>query len=82
MKSLNLTNIAIGASITACRGTGRHIVALEEDESIFKEVLLAMKKAPPVQAVPEAPAEEFGTLDLDAVHMEPMVFTRNVRPCK
>ena len=41
-----------------------------------------MKKAPPVQAVPEAPAEEFGTLDLDAVHMEPMVFTHNVRPCK
>ena len=41
-----------------------------------------MKKAPPVQAVPEAPVEEFGTLDLDAVHVEPMVFTRNVRPRK
>ena len=41
-----------------------------------------MKKAPPVQVVPEAPAEEFGTLDLDAVHVEPMVFTRNVRPRK
>ena len=41
-----------------------------------------MKKAPPVQAVPEALAEEFGTLDLDAVHVEPMVFTRIVRPRK
>ena len=41
-----------------------------------------MKKAPLVQAVPEAPAKEFGTLDLDAVHVEPMVFTRNVRPHK
>ena len=41
-----------------------------------------MKKAPPVQAVLEAPAEEFGTLDLDVVHVEPMVFTRNVRPRK
>ena len=69
-------------SITACRGTGRHIVALEEDESIFKGVLLPMKKALPVQAVPEAPAEVFGTLDLDAMHVEPMVFTRNIRPSK
>ena len=53
-------------------------MALEEDESIFKGVLLPMKKATLVQALPEAPTEVFGTLDLDVVHVEPMVCTRNV----
>ena len=57
-------------------------MALEEDEKIFKGVLLPMKKVTLVQAVPEDPANVFGALDLDAVHVEPMVFTRNIRPSK
>ena len=57
-------------------------MALEEGKNIFKGVLLAMKKATPVQAMPEAPADGFGALDLDAVHVEPMVFIRNIRPSK
>ena len=57
-------------------------MALEEDENIFKGVLLPMKKATPVQAVPEAPTKVFSALDLDVVHVEPMVFTRNIRRSK
>ena len=41
-----------------------------------------MKKVTPGQAVPEDPADVFGALDLDVVHVEPMVFTRNIRPSK
>jgi len=70
------------ASIIACRGTNRHIVALEKDESVFKGVLLPMKKATPIQGVTQAPEEVFAALDLDAVDVEPMVFTRNIRSSK
>ena len=71
-----------GASITACRGTGRHIIALEKDENIFNGVLLPMKKATPMEGVTQAPEEVFAALDLDAVRVEPMVFTRNIRSSK
>lgn len=71
-----------GASIIACRGTNRHIVALEKDDKVFKGVLLPMKKATPVQGVTQATEEVFAALDLDAVDVEPMVFTRNIRSSK
>ena len=57
-------------------------MALEEDENIFKGVLLPMKKATLVQGMPQDPTEVFVALDLDAVYVEPMVFTCNIRPSK
>ena len=39
--------LSIGASIYACRATGRHIVALEEDKSIFDALL-----APLIHPIP------------------------------
>jgi len=55
---------------------------MEKDEKVFKGVLLAMKKTTPVQGVTQAPEEVFAALDLDAVDVEPMVFTRNIRSSK
>ena len=34
-----------GACITACRGTGRHIVALEGNKDIFEAILKPMTKS-------------------------------------
>ena len=34
-----------GACITACRGTGRHIVALEGNEDIYNAILRPMRKS-------------------------------------
>ena len=36
------------ACITACRGIGRHIVALEGNKDIFDAILKPMKKSPVV----------------------------------
>ncbi len=37
--------VTVGASIIACRDSGCHIVALEEDKEIFDALLLPMKKS-------------------------------------
>jgi hypothetical protein len=42
----------VGDSIQVCRNRGRHIVAIEEDEDIFKELLAPMRS----DLVPRAPA--------------------------
>ena len=55
---------------------------VEADENIFKGVLLSMRKVTPVHNLAEDPADIFGALDLDGVHVEPMVFTHNIRPSK
>ena len=34
-----------GACITACRGTGRHIVALEGNKDIYEAILKPMRKS-------------------------------------
>ena len=39
--------ISIGASIHACVRSGRHIVALEVDEGIFKEIIEPLRKEIP-----------------------------------
>jgi len=57
-------------------------VALKKDENVFNEVLLSMKKATPMEVVTQAPEEVFAALDLDAVDVEPMIFTRNIRSNK
>jgi len=57
-------------------------VALEKDENVFKGVLFSMKKATPILGVTQAPEEVFVALDLDAVDVEPMVFTCNIRSSK
>jgi len=53
-----------GVSITACCGTGRHIVALEENKAIFHAILKPMRKStlnvvatapPPIVAVSQDP---------------------------
>ena len=57
-------------------------MALEADENIFNGVLLPMRKVTPVHSLAEDPMDVFGALDLDGMHVEPMVFTRNIRPSK
>ena len=51
-------SLLVGACITACRGTGRHILALEGNKDIFDAVLKPMKKplvvTPAVETVGEA----------------------------
>ena len=43
-----------GASIRACQATGRHIVAFEDDEVIFSEVLQPLiAKPPPPETAPK-----------------------------
>ena len=43
-------SLLAGACITACRGTSRHIVALEGNKDIFDAILKPMKK--PVVVTP------------------------------
>ncbi len=71
-----------GASIIACRGTGRHVVALEKDRNIFELLLKPMKKEPSVLTATQAPVGTVPGLDLDAVPVVPMVFNCRVRPSK
>ena len=42
--------LLLGATIHACRSSGRHIVALERDVDIFKEVLMPMRDLEPLPA--------------------------------
>ena len=43
-------NFLLGATIHACHSSGRHIVALERDANIFKEVLMPMRDPEPLPA--------------------------------
>jgi hypothetical protein len=84
LKSLKYILFSSGASVTACRATGRHIVALEADETIFSCILEPMKKiASPVTttAVSEAPAI-VASQDPDAMTIVPRKFVRRSRPSK
>ena len=51
-------SMLVGACITACRGTGRYILALEGNKDIFDAILKPMKKplvvTPVVATVREA----------------------------
>ena len=42
--------LLLSATIHACRSSGRHIVALEHDADIFKEVLMPMRDPKPLPA--------------------------------
>ena len=59
--------LLLGPTIHACRSSGRHIVALERDADIFKEVLMPMRDPEPLPArstpharapLPEEPLEK------------------------
>ena len=42
--------LLLGATIHVCRSSGRHIVALERDADIFREVLMPMRDPEPLPA--------------------------------
>ena len=42
--------LLLGATIHACRSSGRHIVALERDVDIFNDVLMPMRDPKPLPA--------------------------------
>ena len=42
--------LLLGATINACRSSGRYIVALERDADIFKELLMPMRDPEPLPA--------------------------------
>ena len=73
-----------GASITACRATGRHIVALEEDRRIFEHIILPMKKVDATVTVAPSldPAPVVLSQDPDAVVIVPRKFVRRPKPSK
>lgn len=69
----------VGASIKACRDTGRHIVALEADKDIFNEVLMKLDPpAPSNQAlVQPATAENTSTEETTTADAEPPISTNS-----
>lgn len=74
-----------GASIRACRGTGCHIVALEEDKDIFKAILLPMKKITPIEEtveVNEMPPVVPESQDPHVRIVKPRKFIQKDRPSK
>lgn len=76
---MNWKFIIASASITACRGTGRHLVALEEDEDIFKALLQPMRKTtePVLTAKVNEPMPALeASQDPDAMTMVPRKFAR------
>ena len=59
--------LLLGATIHACRSSGRHIVALERDADIFNKVLMPMRDLEPLPAhstprgwapIPDEPLEK------------------------
>ncbi len=74
----------LGASITACHATGRHIVALEANQTIFSCILEPMKKtATPVTTVTiNEVVAIVASQDPDAMNVVPRKFIRRDRPSK
>ena len=58
----------------ACRGTGRHVVALEGNKDIFDAILKPMKKPPMV--TPTVPPVKEASEDLDDMPGVARKFTR------
>lgn len=69
---MNCVCLLLGASITAYRDMGQHIVALEKDEAIFKVILLPMKRTIEKEERIEEKEEEEddNTLVHDAMEVE------------
>lgn len=80
--TINLMLFVPGACITACRGTGRHILALEEDKDIFEAVLSPMRRIPPVVVPAEAEVDVEPSQDPDAMPIVARVFTKKTKPSK
>jgi len=81
----NCLMVIVGASIKACRVTGRHIVALEKDSDIFQAILVPMKKTNPLVVI--APVTKLleaiqVSQDLDTMTVIPQVFVCRDRPSK
>ena len=73
-----------GASITACRATGRHIVALEADKKIFASILQPMKDAvrPIATTVATEEPSILASQDPDAMAVKVRKFVQRDRTCK
>ena len=54
--------LLLGATIHACRSSGHHIVALERDADIFKEVLMHIRDPEPLPAC-STPRDRASILD-------------------
>ena len=67
----------IGASIAACRGTGRHIVALEEDVDIFNAILKPLKRTVSTTVTPSTTMTT--PKDPDAMTVVPRKFVRKTK---
>jgi len=59
------TLLISGASITACHGTNRHIVALEENKDIFYALLKPMMKSTLAMVETQPPLVVVASQDLD-----------------
>ena len=71
--------IVVGACITACRGTGRNIVAFEGNKAIFTAMLEPLKKPstnPEPTPTPTPASVADLTLEGDDVPIVPRKFTR------
>jgi hypothetical protein len=58
-----------GASVKACKACGRHVVALESDNAIFRAVLEPLMATDP----PVATAPSTITIDDDEEDLEPVI---------
>ena len=67
-------SLLAGACITACRGTGHHIVALEGNKDIFDAILKPMKK--PLVVTPAVATVGEALEDLDDMPMVAHKFIR------
>jgi hypothetical protein len=68
--------VPTGASIVACHGTGRHIVALEENKDIFEAILKPMRKSTTAKEVTPPPPAVAILQDPDAMPVVPRKFIR------
>lgn len=64
--NINVVLFISGASIRACKGLFRHVVALEEDKDLYNEVLVPLKQKsdesespPPSPHLMKRPASKF-----------------------
>jgi len=56
-----------GSSIIACRGTGCHILASDEDGDIFKAILKLLKKSTLVVVTTQLPLLVEDSQDIDSI---------------
>jgi len=67
--------MCLSASIHACQSTGRHILAFEEDKTIFDAVIAPLLRGAPLPIQAPPPPPEGPDLDDEEVPVQKIVKT-------